>query len=45
MDKDRIKGSAKRAIGAMLAEEAFAISAERLLARIDNPKRKRRPWR
>ena len=29
----------------MLADDAFAISAERLLARIDNPKRKRRPWR
>ena len=29
----------------MLADEAFAISAERLLARIDNPKRKRTPWR
>ena len=28
----------------MLADEAFAISAERLLARIDNQKRKR-PWR
>jgi len=29
----------------MLADEAFAISAERLLARINNPKRKRTPWR
>jgi hypothetical protein len=29
----------------MLADEAFAISAERLLARIGNPKRKRTPWR
>ncbi|PNE11410.1 MAG: hypothetical protein CR217_09000 [Beijerinckiaceae bacterium] len=29
----------------MLADEAFAISADRLLARIDNQKRKRRPWR
>jgi hypothetical protein len=29
----------------MLADEAFAISAERFLARIDNPKRKRTPWR
>lgn len=29
----------------MRADEAFAIRAERLLARIDNPKRKRRPWR
>lgn len=29
----------------MLADEAFEISAERLLARIDNPKRKRRFWR
>ena len=29
----------------MLADEAFAISADRLLARIDNPKRKRTPWR
>jgi hypothetical protein len=29
----------------MLADEAFAVSAERLLARIDNPKRKRTLWR
>jgi hypothetical protein len=29
----------------MLADEAFALQAERLLARIDNPKRKRRFWR
>ena len=29
----------------MLAGEAFAIRAERLLARIDNRKRKRRTWR
>jgi hypothetical protein len=29
----------------MLADEAFALRAERLLARIDNPKRKRRFWR
>ena len=29
----------------MLANEAFAIQAERLLARIDNPKRKRSFWR
>jgi transposase len=37
---------AKQAFEAeMLADEAFEISAERLLARIDNPKRKRTPWR
>jgi hypothetical protein len=29
----------------MLADEAFVIGAERLLARIDNLKRKRRLWR
>ena len=29
----------------MRADEAFAIRAERLMARIDNPKRKRRFWR
>jgi hypothetical protein len=29
----------------MLADQAFAIRAERLLARIDNPNRKRRFWR
>jgi len=29
----------------MRADEAFALQAERLLARIDNPKRKRRFWR
>jgi hypothetical protein len=29
----------------MVADEAFAIGAERLLVRIDNSKRKRRPWR
>jgi hypothetical protein len=29
----------------MLADEAFAIRAERLLARIDNPRRKRSFWR
>ena len=29
----------------MVANEAFAIQAERLLARIDNPKRKRSFWR
>jgi len=29
----------------MRADEAFALRAERLLARIDNPKRKRRFWR
>ena len=29
----------------MLADEAFEIRANWLLARIDNPKRKRRPWR
>ena len=29
----------------MLAEEAFEIRANWLLARIDNPKRKRTPWR
>jgi hypothetical protein len=29
----------------MLADGAFAVSADRLLARIDNPKRKRTPWR
>lgn len=29
----------------MVADEAFAIGAARLLTRIDNPKRKRRPWR
>jgi hypothetical protein len=29
----------------MLADEALAIRAERLLAKIDNPKRKRRVWR
>jgi hypothetical protein len=28
----------------MLADEAFAIHAERLLARVDNPKRKRKFW-
>jgi hypothetical protein len=31
--------------GEMLADEAFAIRAERLWARIDNSKRKRRFWR
>jgi hypothetical protein len=35
-----------RAFGAeMLVDEAFAIRAERLPARIDSLKRKRRPWR
>ena len=29
----------------ILAEEAFELQAQRLLARIDNPSRKRRPWR
>ena len=29
----------------MLADEAFALRAERLLPRIDNPKRKGRFWR
>jgi hypothetical protein len=29
----------------MLAEEAFEIQADRLLARINNPKRTRRFWR
>jgi hypothetical protein len=29
----------------MRADEAFALQAERLLARIDNPKRRRRFWR
>jgi hypothetical protein len=29
----------------ILVDEAFVIGAERLLARIDNSKRKRRPWR
>jgi len=29
----------------MRADEAFALRAERLLARIDNPKRRRRFWR
>ena len=29
----------------MLADEAFAIRAERLLARIDNPRRRRSFWR
>ena len=28
----------------MLADEAFAIHAERLLARVDKPKRKRTFW-
>ena len=28
----------------MLADEAFVIGAERLLARINNPKRKGRCW-
>jgi hypothetical protein len=40
---ERLRGQAFEA--EMLADEAFAIRAERLLARIDNPKRKRRPWR
>ena len=29
----------------MLADEAFVFHAERLLARIDNPRRKRSFWR
>jgi hypothetical protein len=29
----------------MRADEAFVLRAERLLARIDNPKRKRSFWR
>jgi hypothetical protein len=28
----------------LLADEAFAIRAERLVARINNPKRKRSSW-
>ena len=28
-----------------VAHEAFSVQAERLLARIENPKRKRRFWR
>ena len=36
----------KQALDAeMCADEAFALQAERLLARIDNPKRKKRFWR